>query len=611
MRKNINVLLIIIFTFLSLFVLDFFSRFMLYESISFVDISFVSPYIFSLFYILIIFFILFINKKLGKIIYIIFTSFFNIYTLAQILHYMILDRTFTFTDLFVANQATGYLGYIINMINPMIILMNALSIIFLFISIFIINKTTIVYGKKKKIRIGLLFVLLIVLIRILGILSLGNGVEDDSWNFWSTPLNVYNTYDNPSRSYIISGIYEYAFRDLYVYIRDRFIQDDTNDIEVINDYINSKDIALIEKNDYTDIFLGKNLIMIMMESIDSWLINDEVMPTLSYLKNNGIDFVNRYSPSFGGGMTINSEFASLTGLYAVITNKPIYFYDDNDYSYSLPSLFKDNGYIVNSVHMNSGAFYNRKNFHRSLGFDNHYALNDIIEGVNFQYDTNLIKNDTSYGYIINKDNKFMTFITTYSAHVPYVNNKLCDSLDTSKFMVENDDETTCLRTLANETDNFIKLLIERLEDDNLLDDTVIVLFSDHYAYGYSNTSKWTNIFDTKLSQHTNYTIWNKNVESKKIDIYTHTVDIPVTLFNMFGIKYNPNIYMGSDVFSNYHDNFVYFNDYSWLSNEIYFNGDVRNIKDISYVKDVSSMVNKKIRINEKIISSDFYRYYNK
>lgn len=346
----------------------------------------------------------------------------------------------------------------------------------------------------------------------------------------------------------------------------------------------------------------------MMESIDSWLINDEVMPTLSYLKNSGIDFSNRYSPSFGCGMTINSEFASLTGIYATVVDMPIYFYDDNDYSYSLPSLFKENGYVVNSVHMNNETFYNRKNFHKSLGFDNHYALSDLIEDVDFQFDTNLVKNDISYNYIVNKDNKFMTFITTYSAHVPYVNNHLCNSLDTDKFMIKGDAETTCLRTLANETDNFIRILLERLDSDGLLDDTVIVLFSDHYTYGYSNTSRWTGVFDTKLSQHTNYTIWAKDIDSIVVDTYTHTVDIPVTLFNMFGISYDPNIYMGSDVFSSYHDNFVYFNDYSWLGDGIYFTGNTSKI-DIDYVKRVSSVVNEKIKINEKIISSDFYRYY--
>ena len=52
----------------------------------------------------------------------------------------------------------------------------------------------------------------------------------------------------------------------------------------------------------------KNIIMIMLESIDSWLVTDETMPTLTYLKNTGIDFTNRYSPAFGGGYTINTEF---------------------------------------------------------------------------------------------------------------------------------------------------------------------------------------------------------------------------------------------------------------------------------------------------------------
>lgn len=608
MNKNVvkKIILIIIIT-LSILIPDLGVRFILYKDIDFVSISYLPPLIFTISYILIILFTYFLKPKLGKKIYIFFIILFNIYAIAQIVHFNILDRAITFTDLLIADQATGMVGYTLSQIKLEYIIPTIISLTLFFISIKLTKTTTTTIPKKKKKYITILAVILIISTRALAINTLGNKVEDNAWNFWNTPKNVYLDYNSPSRSLIISGIYEYCFRDIYSYFRDLIKEKDTDEIKEINNYINSLNYPK-EENKYTNIFKDKNLIMIMMESIDSWLVTEKIMPTLTNIKNTGIDFTNRYSPTFGGGSTINTEFASLTGLYAAITDKPIYRYDEHNFDYSLPNLFKNNGYSVNSIHMNTGTFYNRSNFHISLGFENHYAMNDIVDNIDFEYDTNLIKNDKSYNHMINKNNKFLTFITTYSPHVPYINNEMCNKLDTTPFKIENDEETTCLRTLANETDNFIKLLIKRLEQDNLLEDTIIVLYTDHYVYGYSDSSKWTNISDTKLSQHTTFVIWNPNIESQKIETFTDTADIPVTLFNMFGIDYNPNLYMGTDIFSNYHEEFVYFNDYTWLSKDLYFTGKTKN-NNIEYIKNISSKVNNKIKINEKIITSNFYKYY--
>lgn len=607
MSKNKKYLLLLILTITtSLLSLDIGSKLITCPKIDFVNITFISPYIFTISYTILILTIIFINKKIGKIIYLITMIFFNIYTLAQILHFKILDRIFTFTDILVANQATGYTKYALEKVDLPTLLTLLISIIFIIISIKLINKAKITINKNKKIKISILLIVLTILTHSLGVTLLGKQVSDDAYNFWTTPRNVYNDYNNPSNAYSVSGIYEYAFRDFYTYFRD-LNKDTTNDIKEITAYVNNQNRKK-ENNNYTGIFKDKNLIMIMMESIDSWLINNDTMPTLVNLQNTGLNFTNRYSPTFGGGATINTEFSSLTGYYATVTKKPIYFYDKNNYDYSLPNLFKNNNYNVNSVHMNTGTFYNRSSFHKALGFTNHYAMKDLVKDVDFEDDTNLIKNDISYNHIIDKNNKFMTFITTYSPHVPYIDNDLCKSLDTTPFEIENDEETTCVRTLANVTDNFIKLLINRLQEDNLLDDTVIVLYTDHYTYGYSNTARWTNITDPKLSQHTTFTIWSKDIKHQNIDILCSTVDIPLTILNMFDIDYNPNLYIGTDIFSNYHEQIVYFNDYTWLTNKMYYQG--KENYDITYIKEISNIVNKKIKINEKMITSDFYKYYN-
>ena len=61
---------------------------------------------------------------------------------------------------------------------------------------------------------------------------------------------------------------------------------------------------------------------------------------------------------------------------------------------------------------------------------------------------------------------------------------------------------------------------------------------------------------------------------------------------MFGLDYNPSVLLGTDVFSSYHENYVYFNDYSWVGTVL---EDPKTIAD-------------KIEINDNIIKSNYYAH---
>ena len=345
-KELIKKIFLILTIYLSIIIPDIGVRYLISEEINFVNYNYLPPLLFTISYIIIILLIYFLKPKIGKKIYLIFIIIFNVYAIAQLLHFRILDRCLTITDILVANQATGMVGYTFSQLKISYILVVISSLILSIFAFFLMKKVT--YKIPKRKYFIPLIIVLFILTRGLAISFLGNKVSNKDWNFWNVSKNVYIDYNNPSRSFIISGSYEYFFRDIYTYIRDLTKKENNNDIEEINKYISKLNYQK-EDNEYTNIFKDKNLIMIMLESIDSWLVNEEVMPTLTNLKNTGLDFTNRYSPTFGGGSTINTEFASLTSLYAAIVNQPI-FQINNNYDYSLPNLFKSNGYKVNSVH---------------------------------------------------------------------------------------------------------------------------------------------------------------------------------------------------------------------------------------------------------------------
>ena len=84
------------------------------------------------------------------------------------------------------------------------------------------------------------------------------------------------------------------------------------------------------------------------------------------------------------------------------------------------------------------------------------------------------------------------------------------------------------------------------------------------VYGYSDANyvalKKNVSNDPKALQNTPFIIWSKDIKHKEVNTILDTADILPTLLNMLGIEYNPMNYIGEDVFSKYHDNFVWFSD---------------------------------------------------
>ena len=152
--------------------------------------------------------------------------------------------------------------------------------------------------------------------------------------------------------------------------------------------------------------------------------------------------------------------------------------------------------------------------------------------------------------------------------------------------------------------------LERLEQEDHLDDTILVLFSDHYAYAYPDPSYIATVKNESngnLLQHVPFVIWGNDIESQTFDMLMTTTDILPTVANLFGLDgYNPRNYIATDVFGSNHDNYVYFADGSWYDGNLYYTGQVVNDDLLPYVSSVSKEVQDKILTNNNILLSDYY-----
>ena len=486
-----------------------------------------------------------------------------------------LGKFMIFSDLFVAGEGLQYIKTVLIHLNPGMVITAILSVGCM-VGVYFLNKG--LEDKEYK-RKKVLFVVLLTLglsVRLVSYLSLGSVATPNTWQENYNAKSIYSNFTNPNTSMYISGLYEYSIRSVYKHFYNLITLDKTALKKEIDQYDSIYGINY-STNDYTGIFKGKNVIYIMMESIDSWIIDDDTMPTLKHLKETGMNFTNRYSPFFNGGQTINSEFALNTGLYAISSRDTIYDMDDIDYNYSLANILKSNGYSANSFHANAGSFYNRSSFHKRLGYMHHYAALDmqkagmLDENKNYYADSELFNDDDIYK-LMTSDEPFLAFFTTYSAHLEYTaSNKVYKTIKHPYDIDKYGEEELIYRTLAHDTDIAIKTLIDKLEEHGILDETVLILASDHYVYGYSDADyvslKKNVLNDQKELQNTPFIIWTKDMKGETIDKILDTADILPTVLNMLGIAYNPNKYMGIDVFSDNADDFVWFSDGSFIKSK--------------------------------------------
>ena len=548
-----------------------------------------------------------IPKKYKYNVFIIMNLIIDMLFFSQICYVQSLGKFMIFSDLFVAGEGLQYVHSIFaNMSIGMI-----LTIIFTFICMIIVKilnrkEETLEEEKKPKLVPILIFASLILVFRVSAYISLGSNKGVSAWEENYNAKSIYLNYTSPNAAMFISGFYEYNVRAVYKYFYNLLTLDKTALKNKIDEYNNIYGTEL-KDNDYTGIFKGKNVIYVMMESVDSWVVDEETMPTLYKLKETGLNFTNRYSPFFNGGQTINSEFACNTGLYAISDKETIYDKTDINYPYSIANMLKKNGYKAASFHANTKTFYSRGEFHKRLGYNIHYSALDmqksglLDENTNYFSDYNFISDDYLFNLMTDKD-PFFSFFTTYSGHLEYsVNNKVYKSIKNKKLdRKKYSEEEYVYRTLVNDTDNAIKKLLESLEKKKLLDKTVLVFVSDHYVYGYSDTNyvamKKNKINDRKELQNTPFIIWSKDIKHKDIDTILDTADILPTLLNMLDIKYDPKNYIGDDVFSTSHDNFVWFSDGTFIKSASTDQSD----------ESILTKVNYNINKNRDILLTNYY-----
>ena len=388
-----------------------------------------------------------------------------------------------------------------------------------------------------------------------------------------------------------------------------------------------------DKNAYTGLFEGKNLIMIAAESYSGAFITPELTPVLYRLTHNGFYFSDFYAPEWGGSTT-TGETAIMTGLAPQWGDDSMILTSGNNNYFTMGNQLQRLGYSSCAFHNGSYDYYSRQNTHENLGY-NQWVANETgmgaLTGAHYASDTMMM--NATVDLYINKQ-PFNIYYMTLSGHAPYKESSPYVSLyyDQVNAIVGDQYEETTKYYLCYqmELENAMAILVNRLEEAGIADDTVIMLIGDHYPYGLGSGEAWGNDHDyiddlLKADHHdvwnrdkNNLILWSGCLENEykdmavEISTPTYSLDILPTLSNLFGLEFDSRLMVGRDVFSNAVP-LVLWNSMEWKTEKgIYDSGDgvfypnEGETVDENYVDSMNRVVQNKLLMSRTIIENNYY-----
>lgn len=312
-NKYFKTIVFFIYEGIYLIFIDFFNQYLITRSLSVSEYFVKTAIVFNILWVLLYFIILYaMNPKPRKIISCIINILLLILSIVNYFMNSYFHSIFSWKDLFLSGDGFSFLGSILKFVNLKLILffLTAVDIILLIFK----TRTKKVYQIKSKQTIILIgIILLIIGGRLIFINTKLNNTSDgwDSREVSNNSSNYYKNWIEPTKLLRICGTYEYIINDFY----HSFLEKDNsvNARENVTKYIEENKKEVNDKN-YTGIFKNKNLIFVMMESMDDWMVNEEVTPTMYEMMNHGFNFTNHYSPGYVTGETANTEFVANTGM---------------------------------------------------------------------------------------------------------------------------------------------------------------------------------------------------------------------------------------------------------------------------------------------------------
>lgn len=411
---------------------------------------------------------------------------------------------------------------------------------------------------------------------------------------------------------------------------DKIVSDSGNskDVQSLVDYIQAK--SGTNKNEYTGMFKGYNLIWITAEGLDECIINESWTPTLYKMATQGFHFKNYYSPLWYGS-TSGGEWANLTG---TVPNNGNYVSLENSGKIGLNMLFTAGrqstrlGYNTNGWHNNSATYYGRNLSFPNMGYEWHGTDSGYDPEVSEssgkalwpQSDIRLI--DESFDTYASNE-PFMTYYITVSGHVEYnfSGNAMAKRNQDKVANLTYSDAAKAYIACNLELEYAMQDLLQRLENAGIADRTLIVLAPDHVPYSYMSDDnniveeiKGTELDEIESYRNTLIIYSPSMTQPVEVDKYCCSIDILPTVSNLMGWDYDSRMMVGQDILSDA-EQFIMFPGLSFITDKCIYNKKQDKVTSLTgeeisedYINQMSKKAYNWYTISDLLYSTDFYKY---
>lgn len=401
---------------------------------------------------------------------------------------------------------------------------------------------------------------------------------------------------------------------------------DTNDITEVENYIKAN--YATPNPVYFGKAKGMNVIYISLESLQTFIVDyklngQEVTPFLNSLAHDGKTFYfDNIINQTGQGKTSDAEFIMENSLYPM-SQGSVFVTKAQNTLQAAPAILKTHGYTSAVFHGNYKTFWNRNEMYRSIGYDQFFDAEyyDMSE-----------ENTKNYGM---KDKPFFTesmpllesipqpFYTkfiTLSNHFPFK----MDEGDTDFPAAETEDKVVNQYfQSAHYMDQAIEQFFNDLKKSGLYDNTVVVMYGDHYGISENHNEAMADIIGKEITPFE----YARNLQ--RVPVFIHVpgvdggaqhqmggqVDVRPTLLHLLGIDTKDYLEIGSDLLSEKHREIVPFRNGDFISpkftmvDEKCYSNETGELVDGAGCEPLAEKVKQELQMSDEIVYKDLLRFY--
>lgn len=444
------------------------------------------------------------------------------------------------------------------------------------------------------------------------------------------PQLLTRTFD---RNYLVKylGINNFTMYDVIQSSRSasQRVLADGDDITEVKNY---RDASYVEPNEnYFGAAKGMNVIYISMESLQNFIVDykldgEEVTPFLNSLtRDKNTLYFNNFFQQTAQGKTSDSEFLVENSMFplpkgSVYTTKAINTYQ------GLPAILKNNGFkFTATLHGNYKTFWNRENMYKALGYDMFYDATyyNMTEENTLNYglkDKAFFKE--SIPYLTDMPQPFYTKMITLSNHFPYL---IADEDQTIGPAATGDKTVDRYFQTARYFDESLKQFFEDLKASGLYDNTMIVMYGDHYGISENRKPAMEQVLGKEITPYEQQQLQRVplmiHIPGEKIkggtnSTYGGQIDVRPTVLRLLGIDTKDYIEFGSDLLSSKRGQLVPFRngdyitpEFSSIDGKLYKNPSGEVIPNQKSAEQYSDLVKKKLEFSDKVLYGDLLRFH--